>query len=60
MDRSEPVGINPENVIRLLEQRRQDGYRAGRDDDGKRLGLVVEGGAMRGVISSATLAATIR
>lgn len=57
MNRFDPCGINPENVIRLLEQRRLEGYRPGRDDDGNRLGLVVEGGAMRGVISSATLAA---
>jgi len=48
-------GRLPKTVISLLEQRRAHGYRAGVDYDGNRIALVVEGGAMRGVISSAAI-----
>src|ERR1700691_5746473 len=51
----ELYGKQPAKVIDLLNRRRQAGYVAGRDQDGARLGLIVEGGAMRGAISSGTV-----
>ena len=45
-------GKNPQKVIDLLRRRRDAGYVVGRDNDGARLALVVEGGAMRGATSS--------
>jgi predicted patatin/cPLA2 family phospholipase len=38
-----------------MRRRRENGYMPGRDSDGARLALIVEGGAMRGAISSGTL-----
>jgi predicted patatin/cPLA2 family phospholipase len=49
-------GSQPVKVIELLNQRRRIGYRPG-DSDGNRIGLIVEGGSMRGAISSAALGA---
>ena len=47
-------GRKPRNVIELLNKRRQSSYHPG-DSDGNRIGLIVEGGSMRGIISSAAL-----
>jgi len=47
-------GSQPDKVIELLNRRRGFGYRPG-DNDGNRIGLIVEGGSMRGAISSAAL-----
>jgi predicted patatin/cPLA2 family phospholipase len=44
-------GKSPDKVIALLHRRRSGHYRAGRDQDGERLALIVEGGALRGAIS---------
>jgi len=47
-------------VLRLLEQRKSAGSQPGRRGDGGKLALVVEGGGMRGVVSSAMTAALER
>ena len=52
-------GSQPGKVIELLNRRRTTGYQAG-DRDGSRIGLIVEGGSMRGAISSAALDALSR
>lgn len=44
-------------VRELLLARREQGYRGGEDDDGYKVGLAVEGGGMRGVISGAMMIA---
>src|SRR5262252_37979 len=50
-------GVNPESTIELLKARAQC-VGAGREGwDGRKVGLIVEGGAMRGVISCAALMA---
>src|SRR5262245_21222789 len=50
-------GVNPESTIELL-QGRVERLREGREGwDGRKVGLIVEGGAMRGVISCASLMA---
>jgi predicted patatin/cPLA2 family phospholipase len=48
-------GVNPEHTIRLLKQRAEQVQQGIAPSDGRKLGLVVEGGAMRGVISCAAL-----
>ena len=48
-------GVFPTEVLQLLKKRMNSGYRPGVDDDGNRIGLIVEGGGMRGVISCAYL-----
>src|SRR5580765_5249695 len=48
-------GVNPNNTIDLLKERARQ-WRQGRaPDDGRKVALIVEGGAMRGVISCAAL-----
>jgi predicted patatin/cPLA2 family phospholipase len=42
----------PHEVLRALAARRRTGSRPGARDDGLRIALVIEGGAMRGVISA--------
>src|SRR5213083_237209 len=53
---NDPIyGINPQETIALLKQR---AFRLRQDRsifDGRKLGLIIEGGAMRGVISCAAL-----
>src|SRR5262245_47275646 len=50
-------GVNPKSTIDLLKERRRC-LKEGREPaDGRKVGLVVEGGAMRGVISCAALMA---
>jgi predicted patatin/cPLA2 family phospholipase len=50
-------GVNPESTIELLKGR-VERLREGRERwDGRKVGLIVEGGAMRGVISCASLMA---
>jgi predicted patatin/cPLA2 family phospholipase len=44
-------------VVKLLLDRRSAGYRPSIDDDGFKIGLAVEGGGMRGVISGAMMIA---
>ncbi len=44
-------------VLDLMRRRKREGSRPGHRDDGARLGLVIEGGAMRGVVSAAMLQA---
>lgn len=56
---NEIYGSCPGEVIALLDRRRRLGYRPG-VSDGNRVGLIVEGGSMRGVISSAALDALHR
>ena len=56
---NEIYGRSPGEVIALLDRRRRLGYRPG-VSDGNRLGLIVEGGSMRGAISSAALDALHR
>lgn len=43
-------------VVRLIRRRLEEGSRPGRRSDPHRLGLVVEGGGMRGVVSGGMLA----
>ena len=50
------VGTQPEHVIKLLQSRVRQGTDA-RQMDGRKLGLVVEGGGMRGVLSAGSLLA---
>ena len=48
-------GVNPDETITLLKKRARC-FREGEDPrDGRKVGLIVEGGAMRGVISCAAL-----
>jgi predicted patatin/cPLA2 family phospholipase len=52
-----PYGVNPTETIALLKDRARR-LKQGRElRDGRKVGLVVEGGAMRGVISCASLMA---
>ncbi len=44
-------------VLDLMRQRKRDGSRPGHRNDGARLGLAIEGGAMRGVVSAGMLKA---
>ncbi|MBW2618209.1 MAG: patatin-like phospholipase family protein, partial [Deltaproteobacteria bacterium] len=44
-------------VLELINQRAEEGSQPGQRTDGRRLGLVVEGGGMRGVVSGGMLAA---
>jgi len=48
-------GVNPINTIELLKERARRWRKGSRPDDGRKVGLIVEGGAMRGVISCAAL-----
>ena len=48
-------GINPANAIGLLKERGAQAQRGITPSDGRKIGLIVEGGAMRGVISCAAL-----
>ena len=48
-------GINPDETIALLKDRADQLRRGIIPSDGRKVGLVVEGGAMRGVISCAAL-----
>jgi predicted patatin/cPLA2 family phospholipase len=48
-------GVNPENAIDLLKERACNARQGRRTADGRKLGLIVEGGAMRGVISCSAL-----
>jgi predicted patatin/cPLA2 family phospholipase len=48
-------GINPANIIGLLKERAELIQRGIKPSDDRKVGLVVEGGAMRGVISCAAL-----
>jgi predicted patatin/cPLA2 family phospholipase len=50
-------GRSPEKVLTILYKRKLSNYEAGSHSDGSKLALVVEGGGMRGVISSAMLEA---
>jgi predicted patatin/cPLA2 family phospholipase len=50
-------GVNPEAVIAAIQERARHGQIAGVATDGKKLGLVIEGGGMRGVISASALLA---
>jgi predicted patatin/cPLA2 family phospholipase len=44
-------------VVRVLRRRREEGSRPGARSDGRRVALVIEGGAMRGVVSAGMAAA---
>src|SRR5438876_11223893 len=48
-------GVNRKETIRLLKERSLRLRRGGSVVDGRKVGLIVEGGAMRGVISCAAL-----
>jgi predicted patatin/cPLA2 family phospholipase len=48
-------GVNPTETIGLLKDRALEAKRGGRSSDGRKTALIVEGGAMRGVISCAAL-----
>src|SRR6185295_6859359 len=48
-------GVNASNTIELLKERARRAREGKLPDDGRKVGLVVEGGAMRGVISCAAL-----
>jgi predicted patatin/cPLA2 family phospholipase len=48
-------GINPDATIHVLKERAELIQRGIRPSDGRKIGLIVEGGAMRGVISCAAL-----
>ena len=50
-------GINPTNTIDLLKERGRRAKQGREMRDGRKVGLIVEGGAMRGVISCASLMA---
>jgi predicted patatin/cPLA2 family phospholipase len=50
-------GVNPAAVVDAIKARAAAWRAGGRPADGRRLGLVVEGGAMRGVCSAGALAA---
>ena len=53
---SPPIfGVNPMNVIDLLKERAHLCRKSLRQTDGRKVALIVEGGAMRGVISCAAL-----
>lgn len=54
----DPSGWDPQHpVIALLRRRHEDGYRPGSQADGNKVGLAVEGGGMRGIISAAMMTA---
>jgi predicted patatin/cPLA2 family phospholipase len=48
-------GVNPVKTIDLLKERARRWRRGSPPDDGRKIALIVEGGAMRGVISCAAL-----
>src|SRR5215470_7873509 len=50
-------GANPTGTIELLKERARCFKRGREATDGRKVGLIVEGGAMRGVISCASLMA---
>jgi len=50
-------GVNPSSTIDLLQSRARRLKEGGELWDGRRVGLIVEGGAMRGIISCAALMA---
>src|SRR5579884_4151607 len=50
-------GINPISTMDLLKERAYWWRRGNPPTDGRKVGLIVEGGAMRGVISCASLMA---
>src|ERR1043166_4327319 len=50
-------GVNPTRTIDLLRERARLARQGRQPEDGRKVGLVVEGGAMRGVISCAALMA---
>src|SRR5690349_15016078 len=52
-----PYGVNPTRTIDLLKERARLAKQGRRPEDGRKVGLIVEGGAMRGVISCASLMA---
>lgn len=45
-------GVEPQRVVQVIKDRKARGYNPRSDDDGRKLALVVEGGAMRGVTSA--------
>jgi predicted patatin/cPLA2 family phospholipase len=47
-------GSGRDEVIKLLNNRRLSGYRRGTSEDGHKIALVIEGGAMAGLISAAS------
>ncbi len=44
-------------VVQLIKSRRNQGSQPGARDDGRRIGLVIEGGGMRGIVSAGMTAA---
>src|SRR5215469_3391695 len=48
-------GINPDKTLGLLKERAAQLQQGITPSDGRKIGLIVEGGAMRGVISCAAL-----
>ena len=48
-------GANPAAVLEAIRARAARGEAGGRASDGRRIGLVIEGGAMRGVVSAGAL-----
>lgn len=52
-----PYGVNPTRTIDLLKERARLAKQGREPQDGRKVGLIVEGGAMRGVISCAALMA---
>src|SRR6476661_7065368 len=54
---SSVYGVNPTRTIDLLKERARLAKQGREPEDGRKVGLIVEGGAMRGVISCAALMA---
>jgi predicted patatin/cPLA2 family phospholipase len=50
-------GVNPNDTVDLLKERLRRAKQGRETQDGRKVGLIVEGGAMRGVISCASLMA---
>src|SRR5947208_11439555 len=50
-------GVNPTETVDLLKERVRRAKQNAEIQDGRKVGLIVEGGAMRGVISCAALMA---
>ncbi len=46
-------GHQADSVLALLKQRKESGYDASRDEDGHKVALMFEGGAMAGLVSAA-------
>lgn len=53
-DPQEFYGHNAESVLSLLRQRKANGYNPSKDNDGKKIALMFEGGAMGGLVSAAS------